>query len=143
MPKLLFKIIGLSFLLLCCTAFGFLKANTLKCRLEALKIIKNGFLTLKERLRLHGGDKNRLITDCFGNVNKLLQSLTDEDKKLWYEFISQFGSGDTQSEYDRCLAFIGLFDNKIIDLLRETAEQQKLYKSLGFFAGLFLCIFFL
>ncbi len=143
MPKLLFKIIGLSFLLLCCTAFGFLKANSLKCQLDALQKIKSGLLSLKERLRLHGGDKKRLIGDCFGDTNKLLKNLTDEDKKLWDEFLSQFGASDTISEYERCLAFITLFDNKITDLSREIGEQQKLYKSLGFFSGVFLCIFFL
>ncbi len=143
MPKLLFKIIGLGFLLLCCTAFGFLKANSLKCRLDSLQKIKNGFSTLKERLRLHSGDKNRLISSCFGDTDKLLKNLTDEDKKLWDEFLSQFGTSDTKSEYERCLAFITLFDNKITNLSCEIGEQQRLYKSLGFFSGVFLCIFFL
>ena len=67
MPKLLFKFIGLISLLLCCTALGFLKANSLKLRLDALQKIKGGLLTLKERLRLHSGDKNRLIGGCFGD----------------------------------------------------------------------------
>ena len=130
-------------MLLCCTALGFLKANKLKCRLEALKQIKNGLLSLKEQLRLHSGDKNRLINSCFKSIDKTLQDLNDEDKKLWTEFLIPFGNSDTQSEYERCLSFINLFDNKISDLSREIGEQQKLYKSLGFFSGIFLCIFFL
>ncbi|MBO5210661.1 MAG: stage III sporulation protein AB [Clostridia bacterium] len=143
MPRLLFKFLGLSFLLLCCTAFGFFKANTLKSRLDALEKIKNGLLTLKERLRLHSGDKNRLISGCFPNIDKLLQSLPPEDKKLWNEFFAHFGCSDTKSEYERCASFITLFDNKINTLSREIGEQQKLYKSLGFFSGVFLCIFFI
>ena len=143
MPKLLFKIIGLGFLVLCCTAFGFLKANTLKNRLDSLKKIKNGLLTLKERLRLHSGDKNKLISGCFPNIDKLLQNLPPDDIKLWDEFLAQFGLSDTKSDYERCLAFITLFDNKINTLSSEIGEQQKLYKSLGFFSGVFLCIFFL
>ena len=143
MPKLLFKIIGLGFLLLCCTAFGFLKANSLKCRLDSLQKIKNGLLTLKERLRLHSGDKSKLINGCFGDINKLLKNLSNDDKKLWNEFLTQFGASDTKSEYERCLAFITLFGNKITDLSCEIGEQQRLYKSLGFFSGVFLCIFFL
>ena len=143
MQRLLFKIIGLSFLLLCCTALGLLKSNTLKSRIEALQSIKNGLLTLKERLRLHNGDKNRLLCGCFPNIDKLLLCLNDDDKKLWYEFTSHFGSSDTQSEYERCIAFIGLFENKITALSRNAPEQQRLYKSLGFFVGLFLCIFFM
>lgn len=143
MPRLLFKFWGLAFLLLCCTAFGFLKANALKYRIEALQKIKSGLLNLKERLRLHSGDKNKLIDACFPNVEKLLQSLTEADKKLWNEFLSQFGRSDTKSEYERCLAFIALFDNKITALLSDSHELQKLYKSLGFFSGVFLCIFFM
>ncbi len=143
MPRLLFKLLGLAFLLLCCTAFGFLKANALKYRIEALQKIKNGLLTLKERLRLQCGDKSELIRACFGDINKLLQSLTREDKALWDEFFTQFGCSDTKSEYERCVAFITLFDNKIGNLSGQISEQQKLYKSLGFFGGLFLCIFFM
>jgi hypothetical protein len=143
MPRLLFKFLGLICLLLCCTAFGFLKANSLKCRLDSLQKIKNGLLSLKERLRLHSGDKNRLITGCFGDTNKLLKNLTDEDKKLWDEFFSQLGSSDTKNEYERCASFITLFDNKITILSGEVIEQQRLYKSLGFFGGIFICIFFI
>ena len=142
MPRLLFKIIGLLFLFLCCTALGFLKANALKNRLDSLKKLKNGLLTLKEQLRLHSGDKNKLISVCFPNINKLLQTLPPDDIKLWNEFLAQFGFGDTKSEYERCLAFITLFDNKINALAGEISEQQKLYKSLGFLGGVFLCIFF-
>ncbi len=143
MPRLLFKFLGLICLLLCCTAFGFLKANSLKCRLDALQKIKNGLLSLKERLRLHSGDKERLINTCFPNINKLMQSLNEDDKRLWNEFFSQLGSSDTQNEYERCLAFITLFDNKITALAGDVGEQQRLYKSLGFFSGVFLCIFFI
>ena len=142
MPKLLFKIIGLGLLLLCCTALGFLKANALKYRLEALQKIKNGFLSLKELIRLHNGDKTQLINKCFPDVKQLMKYLDNQDQKLWNEFLSVFGSGDTKNEYERCLAFISLFDSKISNLSKETAVQQKLYKSLGFFSGLFLCIFF-
>ena len=49
MPRLLFKFLGLICLLLCCTAFGFLKANSLKCRLDSLQKIKNGSRFLDEK----------------------------------------------------------------------------------------------
>ena len=143
MPRLLFKFLGLICLLLCCTAFGFLKANSLKYRLDSLQKIKNGLLSLKERLRLHSGDKERLINACFPNINKLMQSLNEDDKRLWNEFFSQLGSSDTKTEYERCASFITLFDNKITVLSGEVSEQQRLYKSLGFFSGIFLCIFFI
>lgn len=143
MPRLLFKFLGLLFILLCCTAFGFLKANALKNRLDALQKIKGGLLNLKERLRLHSGDKSLLISSCFGDVNKLLNNIPAQDQKLWNEFFSGLGLSDTKTEYERCLAFITLFDNKITTLAADVGEQQRLYKSLGFFSGVFLCIFFI
>ncbi len=141
--RMLFKAVGLIVILCTCTAAGFLKAVSLKNRLEGLKTIKNGLSKLKERLRLHGGDKQRLINACFSSPPETLSDLKKSDKALWCEFLSDFGKGDTQQECDRCKAYIALFEGLITTAAGEYNEQQKLYKSLGFLSGVFICIFFL
>ncbi len=140
---MLFKAIGLIVILCVCTAAGFIKAFALKNRLENLKKIKNGLSKLKERLRLHSGDKQRLIKVCFSTPPETFSDLKKADKALWCEFLCDFGKGDTQQEYDRCKAYIALFDSSITMAEAEYNEQQKLYKSLGFLSGIFICIFFL
>ncbi len=139
----LFKITGLILILAVCTALGFLKALSLKARVDSLCEVKQALLMLKEKIRLRIGDKARLINECF-NINPE-STLSDKngDLKLWREFYNGFGLSDTENEYKRCTAYISLFDNKINDAQSELLKQQKLYKSLGFLSGLFICIFFI
>lgn len=139
----LFKIIGLVLILSVCTAVGFLKALSLKARVVRLREIKSGLFTLKEKLRLHGGDKSRLLNDCFLSPPESFTELDNTDLLLWKEFLKDFGMSDTAAEYQRCESYITLFDAKITDAQKSFDEQQKLYKSLGFLGGLFVCIFLL
>ena len=141
--RLLFKFIGLFFILSVCTTAGFIKALTLKNRLDSLNMIKSGLLKLKEQLRLKSGNKNRLLKNCFSVFPDDLSDLTKDDKTLWSDFLADFGKGDTKQEYDRCTVFITLFGNEITKAEAVYNEQQKLYKSLGFLSGVFVCIFFL
>ncbi len=139
----LFKIIGLILILTVCTAAGFLKALSLKTRLDTLCEVKQGLLMLKEKLRLRSGDKAQLINECFSTNPQNTLSNKSGDLKLWCEFYNGFGLGDTENEYKRCSAYISLFDNKINDAQTELLKGQRLYKSLGFLSGLFICIFFI
>ena len=139
----LFKVIGLILILSVCTAVGFLKAHSLKLRVTRLREIKSGLFTLKEKLRLHGGDKSRLLNDCFNSPPEGFGELENTDLSLWKEFLKDFGMSDTAAEYQRCESYIALFDAKITDAQKSFDEQKKLYKSLGFLGGLFLCIFLL
>ena len=139
--RMLFKWLGLLTLLFVCTAIGFLKAYSLKGRFDELLLIRNGILKLKERIRLHFGDKTRLIKDCFPIYIDEFKNLNAGDKALFEEFLSNLGKGDTQEEIERCAAYISLFADKLQDAKNEYDEQQKLYKTLGFLSGIFICIF--
>lgn len=139
----LFKIIGLVLILSVCTAVGFLKALSLKLRVTRLQEIKSGLFTLKEKLRLRSGDKSRLLNECFLSPPESFTELKHSDLLLWKEFLKDFGMSDTAAEYQRCESYIALFDAKITDAQKSFDEQQKLYKSLGFLGGLFVCIFLL
>lgn len=133
------KIFGLFSILLVCTAAGFMKAFSLKSRYENLVTVKNGILKLKERIRLHSGNKLWLLTQCF----PASITLNGDDKKLFDEFTENFGKGDTREEIERSGAYASLFETKIKEAKKEADEQQRLYKTLGFLSGLFLCIFFI
>ncbi|MBQ2266262.1 MAG: hypothetical protein II342_02570, partial [Clostridia bacterium] len=89
------------------------------------------------------GDKSKLLSDCFATSPQIIPHLNNDDKALLNEFLQGLGKGDTAQEIERCASFITLFDNKITVLSGEVSEQQRLYKSLGFFSGVFLCIFFI
>ena len=141
--SVLLKFLGLIFVLLVCTTFGFIKAFSLKNRLENLTQIKDGILKLRDHLRLHSGNKNKLINICFKTPPEDFNGLTKTDKALWNDFLNDFGKADTKGEYERCTAYISLFNNLILTATNEYNQQQKLYKSLGFLGGLFICIFFL
>ncbi len=140
--RILLKALGLIFIMMVCTAFGFLKALALKSRVDSLQQIKNGLLKLKEQLRLHKGNKQQLLKNCFPVFQNLL-GLSRSDKTLWDDFITDFGKGDTKQEFERCNAFIALYDNALLQAKTECEKQQKLYKALGILSGLFICIFFL
>lgn len=135
------KITGLIFILITCTAAGFSKALLIKCQHENLIALKSGILKLKEKIRLHSGNKSNLINECFPAAK--LEGLTPNDKQLFNEFIESLGTGDTLQEIERCGAYAALFESRIKDTKSEADEQQKLYKTLGFLSGLFICIFLL
>ncbi len=140
--RLLFKILGLAIIMTVCTAAGFLKAVSLKKRYDRLIEIKNGLSVLKEKLRLRSGDKSRLLRECFSESIKATDNLKADDVALWQSFLKSFGNGDTNSELQRCDSYIGLLDIRINDAKNEFDNQSRLYKSLGFLCGIFICIFF-
>lgn len=140
---ILLKFAGMLAVLIVCTSFGFLKAFTLKDRYDELCIIISGLARLKEKIRLHGGDKKRLLSECFAVSPQKLQHINIEDKSLFNEFMENFGKTDTKGEIDRCGAYITLFEAKAKEAKTDFDEQQRLYKSLGFLGGVFICIFFL
>ena len=141
--RMLFKIAGLITILLTCTAIGFLKSLALKGRFESLLYIKNSLLKLKEKLRLHSGDKSKLLNDCFTVPPQTIPHLDNDDKALLNDFLHGLGKGDTTQEIERCVAFLNLFETKTNDAKADFNNRQKLYKTLGFLGGIFLCIFFI
>ena len=72
-----------------------------------------------------------------------MPNLSNDDKALLNEFLKSFGKGDTKAEIERCEAYISLFEAKTNDAKDEFDEQQRLYKTLGFLGGIFICIFFM
>lgn len=141
--KLLFKISGLIIIVFVCWAIGFLKANALHLRYKKLCNIHNGIGDLKERIRLHGGEIDRLINLSFETYPPDYTALQKEDITLIEDFFKNIGMSDTKAEYERCELYMNLIDTKITLAQKNYQELNKLYKSIGFFSGIFICIFFL
>ncbi len=136
-----FKAFGLILIFFVCCTFGFLKARSLKARLDRLTEIKKGLFALKERLRLHGGDKEQLLKQCFLFSDDSLSVLKTDELILWQEFITALGTTDTAASITSCEGYLALFEGKLSQAQSDFSKEQRLYKSLGVLGGIFICIF--
>lgn len=141
--KLLFKVSGFLLVVLVSSAIGFLKSNTLNLRYKKLCKIHSSIADLKERIRLHGGEIDRLINLSFESYPINYTALEKEDIILIEDFFKNIGMSDTKAEYERCELYMSLIDTKIGLAQKNYMELGKLYKNIGFLGGIFICIFFL
>lgn len=140
---LLFKILG--FILIIATTFsiGFLKSSELGIRYKKLQSIQKGIGELKERIRMGGGEIDRLLASSFHQYPIDYCSLEKDDIEILNDFFSNVGLSDTKSEYERCEVYINLLKDKIEEANAKYRETARLYKSIGLLGGIFICIFLL
>ena len=100
---LLFKILGFVLIIFTTSAIGFLKANELNSRYKKLCNFSKSIGNLKEHIRLHSGERERLLKICFGEFPPNYSALTKDDVELMGEFFKDFGLADTKAEYERLL----------------------------------------
>lgn len=145
------KILGLLIVLLACSALGFLKSYEIKLKTKNLKGLIVSLKQLSEYILCEKGEVKTLLNRCFGENVFYQNGNIDFDKKcyekevseLLEEFFFSLGKRDKKAENERTKFYIKLFENRL-DLWENKASQLcKLYNSLGFFGGLFICIFFL
>ncbi len=141
--NLLFKAVGFVLIILTTSALGFLKANLLNMRYKKLVSLKNAITDLKQRIRLTHNEIDKLIAICFKNIPDLYSNLEKSDIEIIKSFFEGVGQSDTSSECERCELYISLLDTQISDAKKNYTELNKLYKSVGFLSGVFICIFFL
>lgn len=148
----IFKTAGLLLLFLCCSAFGFIKAATLKKRSDKLSGFIKGLCELSERIRTGGGEIERLLKLCFerklgvyqnGSFGLSTEYLLKEDISLLNEFFGDLGMRDTRSEYERCCLYKTLVENRQKEAEQNFRELSKLYNTLGVLSGIFIILFFL
>lgn len=148
----LFKILGLLILLLCCCAVGFIKSEQLILRRNKLDSFCKGFAILKERIRCGEGEIVTLILKSF---EKNLFSLNDNTLKvnksylqnleiiLIEEYLEVAGMSDPSSEFEKCKMYNNLLNEQYKKANEECTTLCKLYKTLGFLGGIFICVLFL
>ncbi|MBQ6848291.1 MAG: stage III sporulation protein AB [Clostridia bacterium] len=144
----IFKILGLIFLLLSSTFFGFYKGNFLVKRYKSLEKICFALERLGELIKNGTGDLGKLMSFCFGDLVETTDgiklncsTLLKEDAEFFYEFLGEIGISDRESEYKRILIYKTLFEKRRGEAEKNAEKLCKLYNSCGFLVGLSLCIF--
>ena len=139
----LFKITGFILVIFTTSAIGFLKANELNLRFRKLTDLYKTIATLKEGIRLHGGDIERLINLSFKEFPISTAHLKKEDITIIDDFFENLGAQDTVAEYERCELYINLLKAQADKAQKQHLELNRLYKNIGVLSGILICIFFL
>lgn len=139
----LFKITGFILVIFTTSAIGFLKANELNLRFRKLTDLYKAIATLKEGIRLHGGDVERLINLSFAEFPINTAHLKKEDIAIIDDFFENLGAQDTVAEYERCELYINLLKTQADQAQKQHLELNRLYKNIGVLSGILICIFFL
>ena len=139
----LFKLSGFGLIIFTTCVLGLLKSESLNLRLKKLVAIKTAITDLKQRIRLTDTEIDKLISVSFKNVKNIYANLEKSDAEIVENFFNDIGMSDTEAEVNRCDLYISLLDDRITDAEKKYRELSKLYKSIGFWGGAFVCIFFM
>ena len=148
----LFKILGVITVLSACSLAGFLKSFGLKKRHKKLLAIYRSMSDLRERIRMGGGEIERLVYLCFEEDTASISEgkaiintmyLEKADAEILEEFFRDLGMSNSESEYERIGLYMALILKKSDEAEKKCGELCRLYSSLGILCGLFICIFFL
>lgn len=147
----LIKCFGIVFIIASTSLLGVYSGFKLKSRADALSWYVSAVCEIRDKVRatsaeipkivdgLYGGDKFFTVSTPF-KVRLKKGALTERDEKLLNEFFGGFGMGDTASQISRCDMYINLLQKEYEQAAKEYAEKSRLYKQLGFFAGLGIAV---
>ena len=148
----LFKISGVITVFTVCSMAGFLKSFGLKKRHKKLLAIYRSLSDLRERIRMGGGEIERLVYLCFEEDTSSISEgkaiintmyLEKADVEILEEFFRDLGMSDSDSEYERTGLYMSIILKISDEAEKKCGELCRLYSSLGILCGLFICIFFL
>ena len=140
---LLFKLTGFVLIIFTTCSIGFLRSAELGSRHKKLQSIQKSITELKERIRMGGGEIDRLLRLSFSEYPINYNHLEKEDIEILSDFFANIGLSDTKTEYERCELYINLLKNKIEEANSKYRETARLYKNIGLLSGIFICIFLL
>ena len=148
----LFKISGVITVFTVCSMASFLKSFGLKKRHKKLLAIYRSMSDLRERIRMGGGEIERLVYLCFEEDTASISEgkaiintmyLEKADVEILEEFFRDLGMSDSDSEYERTGLYMSIILKISDEAEKKCGELCRLYSSLGILCGLFICIFFL
>lgn len=139
----LFKLSGFTLIILTTYIAGYLKSNSLNLRRKKLIAIKSAINDLKQRIRLSHTEIDKLISVSFKDILDIYSNLEKRDIEIIKDFFNDIGMSDSKAEYERCELYISLINTQIAEAEKNYTDLSKLYKSIGFLSGIFICIFFL
>ena len=147
------KLCGMVLLLTASTAIGYLRAFLLERRARKLQEFEKCITELKERIYFDGGEISRLLKSTFGGKDlievhndrvKLCNcGITVEDAAVLEEYFAKLGAGEGENECARAKLYLTLLEKQRKEAEQKVAELSRLYRILGFSAGIFGLIFFL
>jgi len=143
------KILGLLLILVSSTILGYYKGYILRRRAEKLKVICLSLEKFSQLVKSGAGELSPLLSMSFSkNILTFSDSspvinenfLEKEDIKLFGDFLSKAGLSDCESEVKRIAVYKTIFESNCQKAKRKSDELCKLYNSLGFLIGIFICI---
>ena len=144
---------GLLLLLCASTAAGFMLARRLTLRAEKLRFAGMAMCTLKDKIRLDGGELPRLAAESFdgyglieitGDRIAVTQAgLEPGDAALLAEYFDSAGMADIDAECDRAALYITLIDRRHTAAEKKAGELCRLWRTAGFLGGVLICILLL
>ena len=140
---MLFKVLGLLSLVVSGTALGFYKSYLLFQRQKQLSEICNGLERLALLITSSVKDLDVLFKESFKGEKIDTFGLLNSDKEILENLISSIGISNRKREYDNVILCKNLLEKQFLEAKEEHNSLSKLYRSLGFLGGLFLCIFFI
>lgn len=140
---MLFKVLGLLSLVVSGTALGFYKSYLLFQRQKQLLEICNGLERLALLITSSVKDLDVLFKESFKGEKIDTFGLLNRDKEILENLISSIGISNRKKEYDNVILCKNLLEKQFLEAKEEHNSLSKLYRSLGFLGGLFLCIFFI
>ena len=140
---MLFKVLGLLSLVVSGTALGFYKSYLLFQRQKQLLEICNGLERLALLITSSVKDLDVLFKESFKSEKIDTFGLLNSDKEILENLILTLGISNRKREYDNVILCKNLLEKQFLEAKEEHNSLSKLYRSLGFLGGLFLCIFFI
>ena len=147
---LLFKIVGILFILISSFLFGYTKSAFFKKRVSELKKISAGTLRLKEQVANCPCEIESIYHSCYGSCNDLEYkngkiiakegSLSKEDSELLNEFFHSLGALDINSECARINLYSELIKKQITSAETDAEQGSKIWQTCSVCVGIGISI---
>ena len=138
---MLFKILGILSLVVSGMSLGFYKSYLLEQRKNRLLEICNGLDKLALLITSSVKDLDVLLKQSFKDGKIDTFGLLKRDKEILENLISTLGISNRKREYENVILCKKLLEKQFLEAKEDYNSLSKLYRSLGFLGGLFLCIF--
>lgn len=147
----LIKCIGIIFIIGATSLLGVRSSLKLKKRADTLSWFVSAVCEIRDKVRSTGAEIPKIVeglyaADRYFTVEAPFKvclkngALTEKDQKLLNEFFAGFGMGDIASQISRSDMYLNLLQKEYEAAEGEYAEKSRLYKQLGFFAGLSIAV---
>ncbi len=146
------KIIGCLLIFSSCALCGISVSGKFYKRKKVLNEISIGLDKAACRLKRGGADRKRIIEESFkdvittdknGEISISQAGINLDDKKILDSYFSAFGKENTEKELKNLELTASLIKIQYESAVKEAEKNASLFKTLGFCAGLLLCILFI